>query len=487
MRYYTDPYLEHSLSSSVRSKISQALSGRVIKNHKYYQRVNVGKDKKGHNKYRYFYTKAEYDAYKKQEARNVKGKDTDEDTGTTLPFTLSVNSSSFYDTFNNSYSKVYHEKGVLLKLGKNIVDTILGIGYVKPYSIDAEWKGKNRNISFPAPTWDKPNVVFNETKESKAPTFDKEASPEEVKFGKNGNDLDNKGHKYFARITLPNGKYRYFYSNREYNAYLESSKKLNQAGIHRQEYEYSDEEQVSNVNPKFNISDTATYTNCWACATAYDLRNKGYDVQANIGDTDGASIKAISEQYYKVDEHGNKLPPDETSIKNYAYYSDSKSSNDYKWDNYLWSDFEKECQKQGKGASGILCVYYDNGGAHALNYKCTDSGDIEIIDPQLNYVYRGNEAKSYFNAAGNSAIGTTDVAIIRTDNTVVDADRLLAKDYFKSKDMVPVIPSNDTDRDNDKYQVYSEPFQNPDGSTAYKYHMVDKDDPSIQVNLIGKI
>ena len=53
--------------------------------------------------------------------------------------------------------------------------------------------------------------------------------------------------------------------------------------------------------------------------------------------------------------------------------------------------------------------------------------------------------------------------------------------------MVPVIPSNDTDRDNDKYQVYSEPFQNPDGSTAYKYHMVDKDDPSIQVNLIGKI
>lgn len=469
MRYYTDPYLEHSLSSSVRSKISQALSGRVIKNHKYYQRVNVGKDKKGHNKYRYFYTKAEYDAYKKQEGQKVTGKDTREDTGKTFSFTLSYTSSSFYDYFNQVFDQTYHEEGVLLKLGKNIVDTILGIGYVKPYSIDVKRRGKGKELltwtDKNGPTWNNPHAVIDKT----------EVSPEVVKFGKNSNDLDNKGHKYFARITLPNGKYRYFYSNKEYEAYVKSSKEFNEFGIHRQEYIYSDEEQVSNVNPSFNMSDTATYTNCWACATAYDLRNKGYDAQANVGDTDGATFQAISEQYYKFDEHGNKFPPDETSIKNNAYYSKSPNeyNNDYKWDNNLWSDFEKECQKQGKGSSGILCVRYDNGSAHALNYKYTDSGDIEIVDSQINYTYSGDEAKSYFSSPVDSKIATTDITIIRTDNAIADADTVLSTDPSEAKDMPSVIPSDDHDRWNDDYSIHPEYVSNPDGSLNYTYKIYD--------------
>ena len=286
--------------------------------------------------------------------------------------------------------------------------------------------------------------------------------------------LDNKRHKYFARITLPNGKYRYFYSNKEYEAYVKSSKKFDEAQIRRQEYKYSDEEQISNVNPRFNMSDTATYTNCWACATAYDLRNKGYDVQANIGDTDGATIEAIAEQYYKVDEHGNKLPPDKTSIKNNAYYSDSESSNDYKWDNNLWSDFEKECQKQGEGSSGILCVRYDNGSAHALNYKCTDIGEIEIIDPQLNYTYSGNEAKSYFSSPVDSKIATTNITIIRTDNAIADANTILSKDPAEAKNMPSVIPSDNYDRWNNDYNIYPEYVSNPDGSLNYTYKMYDE-------------
>ena len=96
--------------------------------------------------------------------------------------------------------------------------------------------------------------------------------------------------KYIAKVKLQNGKIRYFYDNKQLQAYLRTQKyQINEPKFMNKVKEIEPDDvgmmpsmkkNSSAVNPDYKKSSGAS-VNCWHCSTAYDLRKRGYDVSAD--------------------------------------------------------------------------------------------------------------------------------------------------------------------------------------------------------------
>lgn len=107
--------------------------------------------------------------------------------------------------------------------------------------------------------------------------------------------------------------------------------------------------------------------NCISCALAYDMRRRGYDVEAMPIDTTSAVNGSLPVQlgFYK----GEKLEAFEVP-------SDDEAA--MKW-------FSDRILKYGDGSRGLLRIRWKNGDGHAAIWEV--SGDTVVIrDPQNNTV-----------------------------------------------------------------------------------------------------
>lgn len=136
------------------------------------------------------------------------------------------------------------------------------------------------------------------------------------------------------------------------------------------------EEILRNVNPSGNKGLISRLmegqnNNCTGCTTAYELRLRGYDVQA------GKYVKLANNDWTK--NYFNNASTTKWSI----------SAND---DKVIGRDMaekllNKLVRDQGSGARGAISVNYkDNWGGHALNYEIDSSGKLFFIDAQTQKV-----------------------------------------------------------------------------------------------------
>lgn len=361
MRYYDYDYVEHSLASYVKDKISKALSGRVGKNHKYYKRLDLGKDKRGKNKYRYFYTKAEWDAYNK--AKSV------------------LNSVS-----NNS--------GDILKLGKNIVsgyysiligdstirvndkiigghktyldvDTggfwehVLGIPMVRIRTVSVKDDNRHDNIS----------DLTTPSEKSKSVDYIKVNHPKDPP-------------KYIARVKTSNG-YRYFYSRKEYEKYLERNGPKKVSDLDKLSSSDSSFDSVTKnikeINPHY-LSGEDWQTNCGDCSLAYEMRRRGYDVMADDHDAD----------YSNWAENGGitSVFPGATP----DYYDLTDSGDPEKATEKLCKDMSNNYPDGSRGVMDI--TWADNNGAHMIAWEMHNN-EPYFIDAQSGSVMSGSEFSKY--------------------------------------------------------------------------------------------
>ena len=119
-------------------------------------------------------------------------------------------------------------------------------------------------------------------------------------------------------------------------------------------------------NPKYSKGGVYK-NNCISCALAYDMRRRGYDVEAMPIDTTSAINGSLPVQlgFYK----GEKLDTFEVPKDLYA----------------ATKQFSNQILKYGDGSRGMLRIRWKNGDGHAAVWE-VDDGSVVIRDPQNNTI-----------------------------------------------------------------------------------------------------
>lgn len=168
---------------------------------------------------------------------------------------------------------------------------------------------------------------------------------------------------------------------------------------------YTNEEDMNLINPKYH---TLTYDysmNCSYCTAAYDMRQRGFDVEAapiNLYKDDSTNIYELA-SWYKDTDVKSCDEINEMLTADFPYYKDGKmvEYNPQKASDIL----ESQLKEYGEGSRGFLCLYWANGGGHAVAWE-VENGEVVIRDCQTNKVV---ETIDYISLS-------CDIDYFRTDN-----------------------------------------------------------------------
>lgn len=152
---------------------------------------------------------------------------------------------------------------------------------------------------------------------------------------------------------------------------------------------HSESQDMAAVNLGFNSGKLEHRMNCTMCSTAYDLRRKGYDVQANIT-TQGRRMKEVCKWYNLSDK-------DVTKTRSY-------------------NELVKQLESQPEGARGHVhsgCGEFDS--RHSMVWE-KKNGKIQIRDCQSNTLYKTID-QSIINKKSNIRY-----EFIRTDNAIINEE-----------------------------------------------------------------
>lgn len=136
--------------------------------------------------------------------------------------------------------------------------------------------------------------------------------------------------------------------------------------LKRKTTETNQNEDMAACNPKY-LKGGVYKNNCISCALAYDMRRRGYDVEAMPIDTTSATNGSLPVQlgFYK----GEKL-------ETFEVPSDDEAA---------MKQFSDCILKYGDGSRGLLRIRWKNGDGHAAIWEV--SGDAVVIrDPQNNTI-----------------------------------------------------------------------------------------------------
>lgn len=346
------------------------------KKHKYIARV-LGKN----NKYRYFYVQSEYEAYlagvqKRKFSSDYKISDSERED--------IKNTKKLEKQYGDQVYRSADEYEVQI-VKDNVTKSVLDI--LKKTASKFSKSGKTQKLS---------NNILDIPSASLKKDGSKEGKLKRVKSNKKKvTTKPLKGHKYIAKVKISDGTYRYFYDQDEYNAYLKKKEYQKDSpsfmdGFKKTPSTETSEEAMAKINPHVDwsysqykyyndlpdeqikklkdsgkvsqktVGDTQAYDmNCMNCTTAYELRRRGYDVEAGAwreSNTryaslenwyEGVKIKAVDKPKNLIKAIKNDNPP---------------------------------------GSRGNLMVQWNNGGGHSMAYEVDSKGKVHILDPQTNSV-----------------------------------------------------------------------------------------------------
>lgn len=146
------------------------------------------------------------------------------------------------------------------------------------------------------------------------------------------------------------------------------------------------------VNPYYDTEVLAYRRNCIHCSATYELRRRGYDVEA-VGDNDGETLETIT-TWYKDEQ-----------VKTKSNYSDNKKK--------AAKEIEKEILKNGNGSRGQYIVYWSAGGGHSMVWE-VENNEVVIRDCQTNKTHTVEEITER----------TKETVHFRTDNLSLEEEIL---------------------------------------------------------------
>ena len=159
------------------------------------------------------------------------------------------------------------------------------------------------------------------------------------------------------------------------------------------------------VNPNFSTFQFEYTNNCQRCSVAYELRQRGYDVEAmpsyNGGVGAGAQIKSIfsTAQEFSTDSYGHDATV----------------------------EMIKQMEEWGSGSRGILVINRADGSGHAYNMQNVN-GVVSFVDSQCGSVWDISELG--YDTDGGAIENSFSSWLIRTDNAKVHQ---IPDDYVRDK------------------------------------------------------
>lgn len=258
-------------------------------------------------------------------------------------------------------------------------------------------------------------------------------------------------HKYIAKVPTGDNEYRYFYSEKAYQAYLKGKNAVDKAlsknvnatpsdvtkqnaknfvsnalfgGFGKAVYnlvapalaaiqvalttprsfdelkktnkKQSNDEHQKAINPNYDPTTYDNSMNCTFCSSAYDLRKRGYDVEANpISMCEAYTIDDISKWYENPQVVSKK------TVDN--YYNSLGIGDDIPFSKQ--DRLSKVLRSNGEGSRGHLILYWGTGGAHDVIWE-VENGEVVLRDCQTGEVNRTLSLLSY----------AVDYEYMRTDN-----------------------------------------------------------------------
>ena len=394
--------------------IAHAQKAQERPDHKYIARVEVG-TRRGKILYRYFYT---MDQYKRYLSGKEKGVKTELEKRQNPLYNLKRLGKQFcnllkdHDEANNGSSiknrrealeRLTYDKALLKKTGKDFIDSVL----------------------------DKLKVSVKDDEKA------------------DGNRAE-KNHLYIKRITMPNGKYRYFYTESSYRKYLERVQYQASEPAFMKEIpeidRYTDEtdtQAMADINEDYNEYDPRRSQNCIFCTNAYELRQRGYNVQAAEHYDDfyenekhqqfdfSMSRWYETPNYEVITEGGGTKNVNELMDTYSRYWTDSRkfskhlnaeTTEQYKEYNgshgYTADDLRKAIlSKSPKNSRGQFTVRWAGGqGGHSIVYEVDKNGNVIFRDAQVNQIY----------TAEFLAQNIEEAMFVRTDDLKLKPDILYA-------------------------------------------------------------
>ena len=426
--------------------------GKEKTNHKYYNRLLLGA-KNGKNLYRYFYDKAAWDAYNngKKEAKKVVNQTSKSVSNLIANSPAKSLVESGKNLFNNLF-KTREEKEAEAKATHEAEVRVTDKAVTKeeekrhdPHQRSKEDKlrraeeykeSKQKKDEYKA--W-KENAEKEREKNAAALTKREEAIEEaRQKRLNNTIETDPKGerkYKYLARIKNPNGKgYLYFYSEEKYRKWLKTNggdeeELAKTFGLKKNEM--TEEEDMAEVNEKVNRN------TCWSCSLSYELRRRGYDVEAidtNQGEYEHVYLKAFKEfedgsYYLKKKREAKDIACEATKEFNIQGDKDTASKIFADENNRakMAENYIKAMERSyPEGSRGMFTIYWYGGSAHAVNWEIKN-GKLMIRECQKNYTATGKDAVKYLQRCGgeyNYALNDYGLACsaYRTDNLTINED-----------------------------------------------------------------
>lgn len=170
--------------------------------------------------------------------------------------------------------------------------------------------------------------------------------------------------------------------------------------------------------------------NCAFCATAYELRRRGRDVQAQ------ESLEGVNRDASKLAFIGLKTKDVHLDAERTTNKTKHIGMTDREFD-----AMEKQILSDGENTRGRMGVKwkapgegFETMGGHAFNYE-VKNGKFYIVDSQVGQVLSGKDARKYLSNAIN-------VEHYRTDNLKVN-DRIANKYFVESKSDIRINKEQD--------------------------------------------
>lgn len=153
---------------------------------------------------------------------------------------------------------------------------------------------------------------------------------------------------------------------------------------------YTNDQDMALINPKYDPNSYAYNNNCSYCTAAYEMRKRGFDVEASPRkeSDDPTYVKEISSWFKdaEVIRYTDIVAKDMNLSEELKYLTEIDDltkplddSNQYEASRML----EKELLQYGNGARGYLNLYWEQGSGHSVAWE-VENGEVVIRDCQVN-------------------------------------------------------------------------------------------------------
>ena len=157
------------------------------------------------------------------------------------------------------------------------------------------------------------------------------------------------------------------------------------------------------VNPNYNRTYAEYSMNCQRCVVAYELRRRGYDVEA-LPTYEGDKAPTIAYYNKNAKTYEGRW---KGAFRNAKTINVGAEGNNAKAEAKVIKNIEKQMRGFKKGSRGVVQVLYRGGGGHVFNVENTGKG-IVFYEAQTGKV---KNMKSFM-----MDVDTKSVNLVRTDN-----------------------------------------------------------------------